>query len=161
MEQQTNETGTIIGRPTMMAMFDGRHEAQPILNALQQAGHPIEDISVMLRPAGTDTVEDLVTGDRPAGQSGDARMLSDKGSKTLVLLHPEEGRVTAVREALTALGAENIEYEPQTVYTGAQSEADFLGEALTIAQELSATIEQEKTQAAEADAAAAEQKKSE
>jgi hypothetical protein len=153
MDQQENVTGTIVGRPTMMAMFDGPHEAQPILNALQQAGHPIEDVSVLLRPAGTDAVEDLLTGERPAGQSGDARLLPEKGSKTLVLLHPDTGRVEAIRAILTSLGAENIEYEPQTVYTGAQSEADFLGESVTLAQELYATTEQEKAQAAEADAA--------
>ena len=160
MDQQYDTTA-IVGRPTMMAMFDGRHEARPILDALQQTGHPIDDVSVLFRPAGTDAVEDLVTGERPAGQSGDARVVSDKGGKTLVLLHPDEGQVEAIRAALTRLGSENIEYEPRTVYTGAQSEADFLGESVALAQELHTAIEQEKARAdaeAEAEAAAKRQK---
>lgn len=156
MDQQQYETTAIVGRPTLMAMFDGRHEARPIHDALQQAGHPLDDVSVLFRPAGTDAVEDLATGERPAGQSGDARVLSDKGGKTLVLLHPDDSRVEAIRAALTGLGAENIEYEPQTVYTGAQSEADFLGESVTLAQELHTVIEQEKAQV-EAEAAAQRQ----
>jgi hypothetical protein len=154
MDQQQYDTTAIVGLPTLMAMFDGRHEARPILEALRQAGHPVDDVSVLLRPAGTDAVEDLVTGERPAGQSGDARVLSDKGSKTLVLLHPDESRVEAIRAALTGLGAESIEYEPQTVYTGAQSQADVHGEAVALAHELHEVIEQEK---ARAEALAAEE----
>ena len=75
MDEQQYEPTVIVGRPTMMALFDGHREAQPILDALQATGHPAEDVSVLLRPAGTDAVEDLVTGERPAGQSGDARLL--------------------------------------------------------------------------------------
>jgi hypothetical protein len=160
MDQQQYSTTAIVGRPTLMAMFDGRHEARPILDALQQAGHPLADASVLFRPAGTDAVEDLVTGERPGGQSGDARMAGDKGGKTLVLLHPDEGQVEAIRAALTGLGAENIEYEPQTVYTGAQSEADFLGESVALAQELHTAIEEEKARV-EAEAQAEAQRQAE
>jgi hypothetical protein len=131
----------------MMAIFDGHHEAQGILDALQAAGHPVDDVSVLLRPAGTDAVEDLLTGERPAGQSGDARLLPDKGSKTLVLLHPDSDRLEAIRAALTGLGAENIEYEPETVYTGAQSAADMEAAAGVSAREVHEQLAQDEAQA--------------
>jgi hypothetical protein len=149
MEAQYDST-SIVGRPTLMATFDGHREAQPIMDALTATGHPLEDVSVLLRPAGTDAVEDLVTGDRPAGQSGDARLLSDKGSKTLVLLHPEADHVEAVRAALTGLGAENIEYEPETVYTGAQSAEDMIAAGGVSLQEVHEHLAQDEQQAAQA-----------
>ena len=124
MDEQYDST-TIVGRPTLMATLNGHQQAGPILEALRAAGVVMDDVSVLLRPAGTDAVEDLMTGGRPAGQSGDARLLSDAGSKTLVLLHPEVAQVEAVRAVLTKLGAEKIDYEPQTIYTGAHSRADM------------------------------------
>jgi hypothetical protein len=153
MEANYDST-SIVGRPTLMAIFDGHREAQSILEALRGTGHPLDDVSVLLRPAGTDAVEDLLTGERPAGQSGDARLLSDKGSKTLVLLHPDDERLEAIRAALTGLGAENIEYEPQTVYTGAQSAADMEAAAGVSAQEVREHLIQDEAQAAEAAQAA-------
>jgi hypothetical protein len=153
MEANYDST-SIVGRPTLMAIFDGHREAQSILEALRGTGHPLDDVSVLLRPAGTDAVEDLLTGERPAGQSGDARLLSDKGSKTLVLLHPDNEQLEAVRAALTGLGAENIEYEPQTVYTGAQSAADMEAAAGVSAQEVREHLIQDEAQAAEAARAA-------
>jgi hypothetical protein len=144
------ESTAIVGRPTMMAIFDGHHEAQGILEALKATGHPVDDVSVLLRPAGTDAVEDLLTGERPAGQSGDARLLPEKGSKTLVLLHPADGMVETIRAALTGLGAENIEYEPETVYTGAQSAADMEAAAGVSAREVHEQLAQDEAQAAHA-----------
>jgi hypothetical protein len=143
-----------VGRTTLLAIFDGHREAQSVLEALRGTGHPLDDVSVLLRPAGTDAVEDLLTGERPAGQSGDARLLPEKGSKTLVLLHPDTGRVEAIRAILTSLGAENIEYEPQTVYTGAQSAADMEAAAGVSAREVHEQIAQDEAQAAQAAAAA-------
>ena len=153
------ESTAIVGRPTMMAIFDGHREAQGIMDALGATGHPLDDVSVLLRPAGTDAVEDLLTGERPAGQSGDARLLPDKGSKTLVILHPEGDRLEAVRAALTGLGAENIEYEPETVYTGAQSAADVEAAAGVSARELHEKLAQDEAQALAAQAAADASKK--
>jgi hypothetical protein len=146
MEAETDPSA-IVGRPTMMAIFDGHREAQGILDAVGATGHPLDDVSVLLRPAGTDAVEDLLTGERPAGQSGDARLLSDKGSKTLVLLHPETDRLEAVRSALTGLGAENIEYEPETIYTGSQSAADVEAAAGISARDLHEQLAQDEAQA--------------
>ncbi len=151
MEAEHDST-SIVGRPTLMATFDGHREAHSVLDALKPTGHPLDDVSVLLRPAGTDAVEDLLTGDRPAGQSGDARLLSDKGSKTLVILHPEVGEVEAIRAALNGLGAENIEYEPETVYTGAQSAADMEAAAGISAHELHRHLALDEQQAARATA---------
>lgn len=153
------ETNAIVGRPTMMAIFDGRREAAGILDALGTTGHPLDDVSVLLRPAGTDAVEDLRTEERPAGQSGDARLLSTKGSKTLVLLHPEAERLEAVRAALTGLGAENIEYEPETVYTGRQSEMDVETAAGVSAHEVHEEITQDEQQVAQAAVNTSKEKK--
>jgi hypothetical protein len=149
MEAEYDATA-IVGRPTLMAIFDGHREAQGILDALKATGHPQDDISVLLRPAGTDAVEDLVTGERPAGQSGDARLLPEKGSKTLVLLHPDPAQLEAIRAALTGLGAENIEYEPETVYTGAQSAEDLITAGGVSLHEIHAEIAQDEQHAASA-----------
>src|SRR5690348_15109858 len=109
----------------MMATFDGPRDPQAILAAMQPTGHPLDDVAILLRPVGTDVVEDLRTGERAAGQSDDARRRSPVGSKTLVLLHPDPAHAAAIQALLTALGAEQVEYEPQTVYTGAQSAAEL------------------------------------
>ena len=129
----------IVGRPTFYARFDGRQAAEPIIQRLESVGYPREDVTVLLRPKGTDAVVDLTTGEPAAGQSGDARKMDDAGSHTIVLLHPSEEQVAAVRQALEALGAGDIQYEPRTVYTGRQSAADVYSEH----DELVATLKAE------------------
>jgi len=127
MEEQT----TIVGRPTYMAMFPGTQDAEPIVAKLTSIGYPADDITILLRPPGTDSAVDLMSHENAAGQDTDAaRAVTGLGDKlqdacTIVILHPEPGQVEAVRAALTGMGGEEFGYEPQTVYTGAQSEADF------------------------------------
>jgi len=127
MEEQT----TIVGRPTYMAMFPGTQDADPIVAKLTSIGYPADDITVLLRPPGTDSAVDLLSEENAAGQDTDAaRAIAGLGDKlkdacTIVILHPEPGQVEAVRAALTGMGGQEFGYEPQTVYTGAQSEAEF------------------------------------
>ena len=124
MEAQYDST-SIVGRPTMMATFDGHREAQPIIDALTATGHPLEDVSVLLRPAGTDAVEDLVTATAPPGSRAMRGCCRTRAARPWCCCIPRRIMVEAVRAALTGLGAENIEYEPETVYTGAQSAEDY------------------------------------
>src|SRR5205085_620384 len=107
-----------------------------------------DDVAVLLRPAGTDAVEDLRTGQRAAGQAEDASRRSAAGSKTLVLLHPDPDRVEAIRGILTTLGAEQIEYAPETIYTGAQSEAEAAAASEVSPQEVHAQLTADEQRAA-------------
>ncbi|HET7081369.1 MAG TPA: hypothetical protein VFM49_28400 [Chloroflexia bacterium] len=126
MDEQT----TIVGRPTYMAAFAGAQDAGAIVDKLTSVGYPREDISVLLRPAGTDSAIDLLSGENAAGQ--DVNALAQQKHKdgeqptTLVLLHPNATQLEAVRAALTGMGAKELEYEPETRYTGEDSEADFV-----------------------------------
>jgi len=131
---------TLVGLPTLLATFAGPQDPQAILAALQPTGQPLDDVAILLRPAGTDVVEDLRTGERAAGQSDDARRLTTTRSTTLVLLHPDPARAAAVQAALAGLGAEQIEYAPETVYTGAQSVAEAAATEAAAAQELQAEL---------------------
>jgi len=125
LEEQT----TIVGRPTYMVMFAGAQEPGPILDKLASAGYPREDISILLRPAGSDSAIDLLSGENAAGQDTDAvarARHSDKEPTTLVLLHPEPDQIAAVRQALTGMGGKEFEYEPETRFSGADSEAEVV-----------------------------------
>ncbi len=129
MDQQNtlDEQTTIVGRPTYVVMFAGAQDAGPILEKLTSIGYPREDISILLRPAGTDSAIDLLSGENAAGQDTDAAAKerhSDKEPTTLVLLHPEPNQVEAVRQALTGMGGKEFEYEPETRFTGEDSEAE-------------------------------------
>lgn len=127
-EQNTlEERTTIVGRPTYMVTFAGAQDAQAILQALTATGYPEEDISILLRPAGTDSAVDLLSGDNAAGQDTDAhaRLRPGQEATTLVLLHPEPDQLDAVRGALTGMGGTEFQYEPETVYGGEESEADI------------------------------------
>jgi hypothetical protein len=125
-EQNTlEERTTIVGRPTYMVTFPGAQDAQAILQALTATGYPEEDVSILLRPAGTDSAVDLLSGDNAAGQDTDAheRLRPGQEATTLVLLHPEPDQLDAVRGALTGMGGTEFQYEPETVYGGEESEA--------------------------------------
>src|SRR5690242_1084152 len=130
MDQQT----TIVGRPTYMAAFAGAQDAGAIVDKLTAIGYPREDISVLLRPARTDSAIDLLSGENAAGQ--DTNALAQRKHKegeeptTLVLLHPDATQLETVRAALTSMGAKELEYEPETRYTGEDSEADFVKSTL-------------------------------
>jgi hypothetical protein len=130
MDEQT----TIIGRPTYMATFAGAQDAGAIVEKLTSVGYPLEDISVLLRPAGSDSAIDLLSGENAAGQDTDARAQHKhkEGAEptTLVLLHPDAAQLEAVRAVLTGMGAKEFEYEPETRYTGEDSEADFVKSTL-------------------------------
>jgi len=126
MDEQT----TIIGRPTYMAAFAGAQDAGAIVEKLTSIGYPRDDISVLLRPAGSDSAIDLLSGENAAGQDTNAvaqqKHKDGEEPTTLVLLHPTAAQVEAVRAALTSMGAKELEYEPETRYTGEDSEADFV-----------------------------------
>jgi hypothetical protein len=127
-EQNTlEERTTIVGRPTYMVAFSGAQDAQAILQAVVATGYPEEDVSILLRPAGTDSAVDLLSGDNAAGQDTDAhgRLRPGQEATTLVLLHPEPAQLDAVRAALAGLGGKEFEYSPETVYGGEDSEADI------------------------------------
>ncbi|MDQ2810188.1 MAG: hypothetical protein M3Z04_25190 [Chloroflexota bacterium] len=113
MDEQT----TIVGRPTYMATFPGQHEAAPIVAALTATGYPTEDISILFRPAGGDAVVDLMSGENAAGQDADAQAEAAKqgAGTTLVLLHPAEDQLAAVRAALAGLGGQEFGYEGESV----------------------------------------------
>lgn len=128
MDHQT----TIVGRPTYVAMFSGVQDAGPILDKLHSIGYPHDDISILLRPPGSDAVRDLVNDENAAGQAADVQALLEKHKDrlqdacTIVLLHPDTTQVDAVRAALTGMGGEEFEYVPESRYTGHDSEADFV-----------------------------------
>jgi len=134
LEEQT----TIVGRPTYMATFAGAPAAGPIVEALTSIGYPRDDISVLLRPAGGDAVVDLLSGETAAGQDADAaqEVAAGQEATTLVLLHPEPAQIAAVRAALTGLGAHEVEYAPETIFTGDDAAAAI---AATTAANVSTT----------------------
>mgnify|MGYP001798318358 CR=1 FL=1 len=59
----------------------------------------------------------------------------------------------AIRAALNSLGAENIEHEPETVYTGAQSAEDMMRAAGVSVHTIHEEVVQDEQQAAQATAA--------
>lgn len=121
-ENTLEERTTIVGRPTYVATFAGAQDPGPILEKLTAIGYPQEDISILLRPAGTDSAIDLIAGENAAGQDTDAvaAAAGTKDATTIVLLHPEEEQLEAVRAALRELGAQELEYEPETEYRGGE-----------------------------------------
>ncbi|HUS16031.1 MAG TPA: hypothetical protein VM536_13610 [Chloroflexia bacterium] len=129
-QNTTEESTTIVGRPTYMACFAGRQAAGPIVEQLVAIGYPEEDISVLFRPAGTDSAVDMLSGETAAGQDTDAaKAPADADGTTLILLHPTDAQLAAVRSTLSGMGATEMEYEPETVYTGEDSLA-ALGSAM-------------------------------
>ncbi len=119
-ENTLEERTTIVGRPTYVAMFKGAQQPGPILDKLTGIGYPKDDISILLRPAGTDSAIDQRRGENAAGQDTDAEAAAaaTPGAVTLVILHPEPEQVEAVRAALREMGAEERDYEPETEYHG-------------------------------------------
>src|SRR5207244_1604711 len=112
------EQGEIVGRPTMLVKYEGRLNAEQILNTLKQINYPLEDVSVLFRVEGGDQVVDLITGHVAAGQSlTDAaahKKAENQNGQTVVLLHPTPAQAAAVRKALVEVGAADIEYAGET-----------------------------------------------
>jgi len=110
----------IVGRPTLLAKYAGRLDAQQILDALGQVGYPLNDVSVLFKLAGSDEVVDLVSGQIAAGQSLTEKELErfnqkhGQNGQTAVLLHPEQGQFAAVKQALEQIGQVDIEYAGET-----------------------------------------------
>ena len=111
-------TGEIVGRPTLLATYNGRIDAQSILDRLGQTGYSLEDVSVYYRPQGTDQVIDAVTGQVAAGQSlneGELKRDTLEKVDTLVLMHPDHTQFPAVQQALiSAGGSPDIKYSETT-----------------------------------------------
>ncbi len=113
--------GRIIGRPTLLAIFDGRVGADEIMLGLRGVGYPLEDVSVYYRPRGTDQVIDATTGQVAAGQSLTEHETDPKNAgnvQTLVLMHPEKQQFEDVRSVLMRAGQAEIMYEGGTLAEG-------------------------------------------
>jgi hypothetical protein len=111
--------GEIVGKPTMLATFDGMLNVEQVLDCLKRVGYPLEDVSVLFRVEGSDQVVDLTTGHVAAGQSlTDEELNARKSQKgqTLVLLHPTGEQAPAVRKALAEIGHPNV--HPDIEYAG-------------------------------------------
>jgi hypothetical protein len=109
--------GEIVGRPTMLAKFTGKQDTQAVLDALGQIGYPVEDVSVLFRPEGSDQVIDQETGHVAAGQSLTEEEVASHREwrgQTVVLLHPLPEQAGAVQAALAKLGEVDIEYAGET-----------------------------------------------
>lgn len=109
--------GEIVGRPTMLAKFQGRLDAEPILESLKRIGYPLEDVSVLFRIEGGEQVVDLVAGRVAAGQSlTDEELNARKLAKgqTVVLMHPTTEQFPAVKQALSEIGTAELEYVGET-----------------------------------------------
>jgi hypothetical protein len=107
----------IVGKPTMLAKFEGRLDAERILDSLRRIGYPLEDVSVLFRVEGSDEVLDLTTGQPAAGQAITEEELKPKQltrGQTAVLLHPNPEQLEAVQQALSEIGTPDIEYAGET-----------------------------------------------
>ncbi len=107
----------IIGKPTLLAKFEGRLDAEQILDSFKQIGYPLDDVSVLFRIEGSDEVIDLTTGQLAAGQAITQEELKPKQlirGQTAVLLHPTPEQLEAVRQALAQFGTPDIEYAGET-----------------------------------------------
>jgi hypothetical protein len=109
--------GEIVGKPTMLAKFSGKQDAQKVLDALGAVGYPLNDVSVLLRIEGSDQVLDQVSGHVAAGQSVTEEELQknkDTPGQTVVLLHPLPEQSHSVEAALSQLGQVEFEYSGET-----------------------------------------------
>ena len=113
--------GVIVGRPTLLAIFDSKIDAKGVLDSLRGTGYPLEDVSVYYRPKGGDQVLDAMTGQVAAGQSLAQTEVTPKmleNPDTLVLIHPKRSQAQAIQQALMTLGNADIKYEGGSVSEG-------------------------------------------
>ena len=128
----------IVGKPTMLAKYEGRLEAQQILDSLGRIGYPLDDVSVLFRVQGSDQVIDLRTGHAAAGQAITDEELKPKQltqGQTAVLLHPDPAQADAVRQALAAVGVPEIEYSGETHAFGRPGGVDRIDEPAVSGEE--------------------------
>src|SRR5436309_1153063 len=121
----------IVGRPTLLARYEGRLDAEQILDSLRRVGYPVDDVSVLFRVEGKDEVLDLRTGHPAAGQAITDEELKPKQltrGQTAVLLHPDPAQVEAVRQALAEVGTPDIEYAGETHAFGRPGGVDRIDE---------------------------------
>jgi hypothetical protein len=113
--------GQIIGRPTLLAIFQQHLPVQDLLNRLRQIGYPMEDVAVYYRLKGTDQVIDATTGQVAAGQSiTEAEIAANQleSAETLLLIHPEEEQVRSVEQMITTMGGADVKYSGRTERRG-------------------------------------------
>ena len=106
--------GVIVGRPTLMAIYNARLDAKGVLESLRNTGYPLQDVSVYYRPKGSDQLLDATTGEVAAGQSLaqteiTAKMLENL--ETIVLMHPDKAHAQSIQQTLMSLGNADIKYE--------------------------------------------------
>ncbi|HUP27544.1 MAG TPA: hypothetical protein VM409_03840 [Chloroflexia bacterium] len=113
--------GVIVGRSTMLAIYDSKLDVNSVFESFKGAGYPLEDVSVYYRLKGGDQVIDAATGQVAAGQSLAQTELTPKmleNMDTLVLLHPDTSQAQAVQRILGSLGTADIKYESDSVAEG-------------------------------------------
>jgi len=118
-EGRPAEQGEIVGKPTMLAKFEGMLKVEQVLDCLRRIEYPLEDVSVLFRIEGSDQVVDLTTGHVAAGQSlTDEELNAQKAQRgqTLVLLHPNSQQAPGVRQALAEIG--HPDTHPEIEYAG-------------------------------------------
>ena len=106
--------GVIVGRPTLMAIFDAKLDAKGVLDSLRGTGYPLQDVSVYYRPKGGDQVLDAISGEVAAGQSLAQTEITPKmleNLDTIVLMHPDQAHAQSLQQTLMSLGNANIIYE--------------------------------------------------
>jgi hypothetical protein len=100
-----------------MAVYGTRLDAESVMERLRSASYPLADVSVYHRPKGTDQVINATTGQVASGQALTDADITPKMLETLetvVLLHPPDDKLTAVQDALSALGPVDFLYESAT-----------------------------------------------
>ncbi|HET6261994.1 MAG TPA: hypothetical protein VFG99_07110 [Chloroflexia bacterium] len=115
------DSSRMTGKPTLMAIYPRRYEVAAILDSIGRVGYPLHDVSVYYRVKGTDHVVDATTGQVAAGQSINQEEVTPEvlnNAETVVLLHPGADVLSAVTEALIAVGEPNILYEGETDVEG-------------------------------------------
>jgi hypothetical protein len=120
--------GMIVGRPTLMAIYDSKLEAKGLLDRLRGVGYPLEDVSVYYRVKGSDQVLDATTGEVAAGQSLAQTEITPKmleSLDTIVLLHPDEANAQSLQQMLKSLGNADIKYEGGSISEGHQDPPDL------------------------------------
>lgn len=113
--------GQIVGRPTLLAIFQQHLPPQDLMNRLREVGYPMEDVTIYYRLKGTDQVVDAITGEVAAGQSITTAEVSPaqlQSAETVLLMHPTEEYVNPIQGVLTAIGGADVKYSASTEAIG-------------------------------------------
>ena len=120
-EVQKAPDGVIMGRPTLMAIYNTKLDPAGVLDSLRGTGYPLQDVSVYYRVRGSDQVLDATTGEVAAGQSLAQTEITPKmleNLDTIVLMHPDTAHSQSLQQTLKSLGNADIKYEGGTVSEG-------------------------------------------